>query len=317
MTFSRPSTWDESGWRDDAACRDTDPELFFPVGSTGEALQETGAAITLCQRCPVRKQCLEFAMVASRATASGGARGRRRMRSAWVAAAGAEIRHDGTPSTVRGVGGAGPVTATLSTARLLTGVPAEATQPSEPSRAGLPAPRRRARPSACGSNTPIGQGMGALRRHVARAPVRNHRRLPPHGDAQRFQVPPLGEGGPAGVWRHGSPGSMSGWGTRRPAPSSLPGPARARPPLAPRISGDQRPPVGPCRLAPLSLRTAGSVSRTSVRMEADPLVRWQRRWYLALVAASFAIPFALGGWNGLLVAAGSCGSCSSCTSPGR
>lgn len=42
--------------------------------------------------------------------------------------------------------------------------------------------------------------------------------------------------------------------------------------------------------------------RTSVRMEADPLVRWQRRWYVALVVASFAIPFALAGWSGLLVA---------------
>ena len=42
--------------------------------------------------------------------------------------------------------------------------------------------------------------------------------------------------------------------------------------------------------------------RTSARMEADPLVRWQRRWYLALAGASFAIPFALAGWNGLLVA---------------
>ncbi|HUR22600.1 MAG TPA: fatty acid desaturase [Acidimicrobiales bacterium] len=42
--------------------------------------------------------------------------------------------------------------------------------------------------------------------------------------------------------------------------------------------------------------------RSSVRMEADPLVRWQRRWYVALVAASFAIPFAVAGWSGLLVA---------------
>ena len=42
--------------------------------------------------------------------------------------------------------------------------------------------------------------------------------------------------------------------------------------------------------------------RTSARMEADPLVRWQRRWYPALAAASFVIPFALAGWDGLLVA---------------
>ncbi|MDP1803735.1 MAG: fatty acid desaturase, partial [Acidimicrobiales bacterium] len=42
--------------------------------------------------------------------------------------------------------------------------------------------------------------------------------------------------------------------------------------------------------------------RTSARMEADPLVRWQRRWYLGLVVASFAIPWAVAGWSGLLVA---------------
>lgn len=41
---------------------------------------------------------------------------------------------------------------------------------------------------------------------------------------------------------------------------------------------------------------------TSVRLEADALVRWQRRWFVALVVASFAIPFALAGWSGLLVA---------------
>lgn len=42
--------------------------------------------------------------------------------------------------------------------------------------------------------------------------------------------------------------------------------------------------------------------QTSARLEADPLVRWQRRWYLPLAGASFAIPFALAGWNGLLFA---------------
>ena len=42
--------------------------------------------------------------------------------------------------------------------------------------------------------------------------------------------------------------------------------------------------------------------RTSTRLEADPLARWQRRWYVLLALASFAIPFAVGGWDGLLVA---------------
>lgn len=42
--------------------------------------------------------------------------------------------------------------------------------------------------------------------------------------------------------------------------------------------------------------------RSSARFEADTLVCWQRRWYLALAGASFAIPFAIAGWDGLLVA---------------
>jgi stearoyl-CoA desaturase (delta-9 desaturase) len=42
--------------------------------------------------------------------------------------------------------------------------------------------------------------------------------------------------------------------------------------------------------------------RTSARFEADPFVRWQRKWYLALAGISFAIPFAVAGWDGLLVA---------------
>lgn len=42
--------------------------------------------------------------------------------------------------------------------------------------------------------------------------------------------------------------------------------------------------------------------QTSARFEADPFVRWQRKWYLALAGISFAIPLALAGWDGLLVA---------------
>lgn len=89
ITFSRSSTRDDSRWRDDAACRNTDPDLFFPVGSIDEAAEETRAALDLCQRCPVREQCLEFAMVTNQRDGIWGGMSeedRRRMRSAWVAA---------------------------------------------------------------------------------------------------------------------------------------------------------------------------------------------------------------------------------------
>jgi len=66
-TASRPDEqdgpgWDERGWRADAACRGEDPELFFPVGSTGPALDQIAEAKEVCGRCPVQEACLDFAL---------------------------------------------------------------------------------------------------------------------------------------------------------------------------------------------------------------------------------------------------------------
>jgi len=49
-------------WRDRAACRDTDPDLFFPVGTTGLALDQIAAAKAVCQECNAIELCLEFAL---------------------------------------------------------------------------------------------------------------------------------------------------------------------------------------------------------------------------------------------------------------
>ena len=49
-------------WRDAAACRDTDPDLFFPVGTTGAAVDQITAAKAVCALCPVGHQCLQFAL---------------------------------------------------------------------------------------------------------------------------------------------------------------------------------------------------------------------------------------------------------------
>jgi WhiB family transcriptional regulator, redox-sensing transcriptional regulator len=51
-----------SRWRDAAVCRQADPELFFPIGSTGRAEAEISAAKAVCARCPVRRPCLTFAL---------------------------------------------------------------------------------------------------------------------------------------------------------------------------------------------------------------------------------------------------------------
>jgi WhiB family transcriptional regulator, redox-sensing transcriptional regulator len=49
-------------WRDQALCRDTDPDLFFPVGTTGHALVQIERAKTVCGECMARVDCLEFAL---------------------------------------------------------------------------------------------------------------------------------------------------------------------------------------------------------------------------------------------------------------
>ncbi|PAZ10959.1 transcription factor WhiB [Streptomyces sp. SA15] len=49
-------------WRDHAACRHEDPDLFFPIGTTGPALVQTERAKAVCRRCPVREECLQWAL---------------------------------------------------------------------------------------------------------------------------------------------------------------------------------------------------------------------------------------------------------------
>ena len=49
-------------WREHALCRDTDPELFFPVGTTGSALVQIAEAKRVCAECAARVECLDFAL---------------------------------------------------------------------------------------------------------------------------------------------------------------------------------------------------------------------------------------------------------------
>jgi WhiB family transcriptional regulator, redox-sensing transcriptional regulator len=49
-----------TNWRDDAACLDIDPDLFFPVGTI--ALDQIDEAKRICLACPVRKRCLAWAL---------------------------------------------------------------------------------------------------------------------------------------------------------------------------------------------------------------------------------------------------------------
>ncbi|MFF7339979.1 WhiB family transcriptional regulator [Streptomyces sp. NPDC008163] len=49
-------------WRMHAACRDADPDLFFPIGSTGPALVQVEEAKAVCRHCPVQQECLRWAL---------------------------------------------------------------------------------------------------------------------------------------------------------------------------------------------------------------------------------------------------------------
>jgi WhiB family redox-sensing transcriptional regulator len=49
-------------WIERARCRDEDPDLFFPIGSTGPALSQLARAKAVCLGCPVRVECLEWAL---------------------------------------------------------------------------------------------------------------------------------------------------------------------------------------------------------------------------------------------------------------
>jgi len=52
-------------WRDKAACLTVDPELFFPVGNTGPAVDQIEKAKTVCATCTVTEICLQYALESS------------------------------------------------------------------------------------------------------------------------------------------------------------------------------------------------------------------------------------------------------------
>jgi WhiB family transcriptional regulator, redox-sensing transcriptional regulator len=88
LTWSRNIEWDVEDWRDKAACRDTDPDLFFPIGSTGPAIEQIESAKTVCTECCARTSCLEFALATNQESGIWGGTSeeeRRKLRKAWLA----------------------------------------------------------------------------------------------------------------------------------------------------------------------------------------------------------------------------------------
>lgn len=49
----------EDSWREQAACSGSDNELFFPVGEDEEVVAPAKA---ICAACPVKEDCLQYAL---------------------------------------------------------------------------------------------------------------------------------------------------------------------------------------------------------------------------------------------------------------
>ena len=93
-----------SRWRDRAACRDSEPEMFVPAAEAGAArARQVAAAKAVCARCPVRAECLAEALVRLPYGIAGGLteherrrlRARDRTRRDGLSAEAAELLTDG------------------------------------------------------------------------------------------------------------------------------------------------------------------------------------------------------------------------------
>lgn len=75
-------------WRELAACRDTDADMFFPIGSTGPAVAQIDKAVAICGGCSVREACLQYALETHQEAGVWGGYAeddRRRLRKRWLA----------------------------------------------------------------------------------------------------------------------------------------------------------------------------------------------------------------------------------------
>ena len=88
VTWSPSFDWDKEGWRLQAACRHSNANHFFPVGTTGAAVGQIEAAKAVCRTCPVQAACLLFAFETNQEAGIWGGKDeeeRRRLRRIWRA----------------------------------------------------------------------------------------------------------------------------------------------------------------------------------------------------------------------------------------
>ena len=88
------ATVSAANWRSAGACLSADPDLFFPISSAGPGERQIAQAKVICAGCPVRRECLDFALAHDQVYGIWGGttpddrqRARRRKRRAAAAAA--------------------------------------------------------------------------------------------------------------------------------------------------------------------------------------------------------------------------------------
>jgi WhiB family transcriptional regulator, redox-sensing transcriptional regulator len=96
----------QENWRSLAACRSADPDLFFPVSSSGASLAQVAEAKAICARCQVRRDCLAFALRTHQVHGVWGGLSEQERYALWSA-------------TLAGSSAAGPPRSTQFTPRLL------------------------------------------------------------------------------------------------------------------------------------------------------------------------------------------------------
>ena len=62
----------DTDWRNYAACRNVDPDLFFPLGTSGASLPQIDEAKQICRTWPVCGPCLQWASDIGAAGVCGG-----------------------------------------------------------------------------------------------------------------------------------------------------------------------------------------------------------------------------------------------------
>lgn len=74
-------------WSDRAACLSAEPELFFPIGSAGLAVDDVAAAKAICAGCVVVDECRDYALRSRQPFGVWGGLDEEQRRAIWSGAA--------------------------------------------------------------------------------------------------------------------------------------------------------------------------------------------------------------------------------------